>query len=146
MGIRYSSCKDPAVPEITVRKSGGILLHHGTVDQFGFVGAQFADLEFDPIDRALLIKLSVDKSNAPWEVRKQRSGSLLIPAREFLIKNNLIYDEASRIFPVEWNPGGEGIIAKVDKWFSPKRGSMWSQGHDSPKHFLGHREGHSRNI
>lgn len=106
----------PRVPDftaITIRKNGYISIHQLTVDQFGLMGTKFVNLDLDPAETTLEIKPSIDEFDAPYKVSKQRSGALLIPGKEFLVKNRILCPERSRVLPVEWNQSKDRIVAKL---------------------------------
>ena len=103
----------PDFPAITIRKDGQISIHQLTVDRFGLMGTKYVNLEFDPVEVTLEIKPSIDESDAPYKVSKERSGALVISAREFLDKNKILYSGGSRVLPVKWNPVKGRIVANL---------------------------------
>jgi hypothetical protein len=113
MNTTYLIPRVPDFPALTVRRDGTILIHQLTVDRFGLMGTKFVNLDLDPVKINLEIKPSVDDSEAPYKVSKQRSGALLIPGKEFLVKNRILYPEGSRVLPVEWNQSKDRIVAKL---------------------------------
>jgi hypothetical protein len=103
----------PDFPAITIRKDGHISIHQLSVDQYGLMGTKFVDLDFDPIEATLEIKPSIDASDAPYKVSKERSGALLIQGREFLDQNGIPYSDASRVVPTKYNRVKGRIVAKL---------------------------------
>ena len=104
----------PDFPALTIRKNGYISIHQLTVYQFGLMGTKFVNLDFDPVETTLQIKPSIDESDAPYKVSKQRSGALVISGREFLDKNKILYSAGSRVLPVNWNSLKDRIVAKLN--------------------------------
>ena len=108
----------PRVPDftaLTVRRDGHILIHQMTVDQFGLMGTKFVNLNFDPIEIALEITPSIDESEAPYKVSKERSGALIIQGKEFLDRTGIPYSHGSRVLPAKWNRLQGRIVAKLKK-------------------------------
>lgn len=106
----------PRVPDIaclTIRKGGYISLHQLTVDQYGLMGTKFVNLDYDPVEATLEIEPSIDESGAPYKVSKERSGALVISAREFLDRIGVLYSHGSRVLPVKWNRIKNRIVAKL---------------------------------
>lgn len=114
MQITQQISRVPDFPALTIRRDGTILIHQLAVDQFGLIGTKFVNLDFDPVEIKMEIKPSVDDSEAPYKVSKQRSGALLIPGKEFLVKNRILYSEGSRVLPVNWNSLKDRIVAKLN--------------------------------
>jgi len=103
----------PDFPALTIRKGGHISIHQLTVDLYGLMGTKYVNLDFDPIETTLEIKPSIDKTDAPYQVFKERSGALLIPGKEFLDKNKILYSEGSTVLSAEWNSMKDAIVAKL---------------------------------
>lgn len=108
----------PRVPDftaLTFRRDGHILIHQMTVDQFGLMGTKFVNLNFDPIEVALEITPSIDESEAPYKVSKERSGALIIQGKEFLDRIGILYNHGSRVLPAKWNRVRGCIVVKLKK-------------------------------
>ncbi|NWG03557.1 MAG: hypothetical protein HXY44_11950 [Syntrophaceae bacterium] len=103
----------PDFPALTIRKSGHISIHQLTVDRFGLMGTKYVNLDFDPVETTLEIKPSIDESEAPYKVSKERSGALIIQAKEFLDCTGVVYSHGSRVFPVRWNRLKGRIVAQL---------------------------------
>ena len=103
----------PDFPAVTIRKNGVISIHQRTVDRYGLMGTKYVNLDFDPVEATLEIKPSIDESDAPYKVSKERSGALLIPGREFLDRTRIPYSHGSRVLPVGWNRVKGRIVAKL---------------------------------
>ena len=103
----------PDFPAITIRKDGHISIHQLSVDQFGMMGTKYVDLDFDSVEATLEIKPSIDESDAPYKVSKERSGALVIPGREFLDQNGIPYSDGSRVLPAKWNRVKGRLVAKL---------------------------------
>ena len=106
----------PRVPDftaLTFRRDGHILIHQMTVDQFGLMGTKFVNLNFDPIEIALEITPSIDETEAPYKVSKERSGALIIQGKEFLDRTGIPYFHGSRVLPATWNRLKGRIVAQL---------------------------------
>ena len=103
----------PDFPAITIRKDGQISIHQLTVDRFGLMGTKYVNLEFDPVEVTLEIKPSIDESDAPYKVSRERSGALVISGRDFLDQNGIPYSGGSRVLPTKYNRGRGRIVAKL---------------------------------
>ena len=106
----------PRVPDfsaLTIRKNGNISIHQLTVDLYGLMGTKYVNLDFDPVEVTLEIKPSIDKSDAPYKVSKERSGALVIPGREFLDQIGIPYSNGSRVLPTKYNRVKGRIVAKL---------------------------------
>jgi hypothetical protein len=103
----------PDFPAITIRKDGHISIHQRTVDRYGLMGTKYVNLDFDPVETTLEIKASIDESNAPYKVSKERSGALVISGREFLDQNGILYSDGSRVLQVGWNRVKGRLVAKL---------------------------------
>ena len=101
-------------PALTIRKNGDISIHQLTVDSYGLMGTKYVNLDLDPVETAFEIKPSIDESDAPYKVSKERSGALVIAAREFLDQNGISYSEGSRVLPAKWNRVKGCIVAKLN--------------------------------
>ena len=120
MRTNYRDQRDLEVLEITIRRDGTILVHHLTADHSGFAGTHYVSLVFDPIASTLTIKPSVDRFEAPWKACSQKSGSVLILARELLDRIGFPYPDGSTILPVEWNAANGSIVAEL-RFQSPSK-------------------------
>ena len=109
----HLSPRIPDFPAITIRKSGHISIHQLTVDRYGLMGTKYANLDFDPIEKDMGIKPSIDEADAPYKVSKERSGALVISGREFLDQNGIPYSDGSRVLPTEYNRAKGRIVAKL---------------------------------
>ena len=104
----------PDFPALTIRKDGHISIHQLTVDRFGLMGTKFVNLDFDPVETTLEITPSIDASEAPYKVFKERSGALVIPGREFLDRTGIPYSDGSRVLPARWNRVKRRLVAKLN--------------------------------
>ena len=104
----------PDFPALTIRRDGHISIHQLTVDLYGLMGTKYVNLDFDPVETTLEIKPSIDESDAPYKVSKERSGALVIAGREFLDRNGIPYSDGSRVLPVKWNQVKDRIVAKLN--------------------------------
>ena len=103
MDVTNLTPRVPDFPASTIRKSGCVSLHQLTVDRFGLMGTKHVNLAFDPIEATLEITPSIDESDAPYKVSKERSGALLIHGKEFLDRTGILYSHGSQVFPATWN-------------------------------------------
>ena len=103
----------PDFPALTIRKNGYISIHQLTVDPFGLMGTKYVNLDLDPVETTLEIKPSIDESEAPYKVSKERSGALVFSGRDFLDQNGIPYSDGSRVLPAKWNRVKGRIVVKL---------------------------------
>ena len=110
----YPIAHVPDFPAITIRKDGHISIHQLAVDRFGFMGTKYVNLDFDPVETILEIRPSIDESDAPYKVSKQRSGALVIPGKAFLDQTGIPYSDGSRVLLAKWDRVKGRIVVKVN--------------------------------
>jgi hypothetical protein len=77
------------------------------------MGTKFVDLNFNAVEATLEIKPSIDESEAPYKVSKERSGALIIQGKEFLDCIGILYSHGSRVLPAKWNRLKGHIVAQL---------------------------------
>ncbi len=113
MKTEYRDPRVPDFPALTIRKNGNISIHQLSVDLYGLMGTKYVNLDFDPVETILEIKPSIDESDAPYKVSKEKSGALVIPGREFLDQNGIPYSDGSRVLPAKYSRVKGCIVAKL---------------------------------
>lgn len=97
---------------ITFRKDGVVCIHRKTLEGHGLAEIKFADLEYDSNESTLTIK-PTEEPPSRFVVTKEVVGTLAIRCRSFLQQHDILNEEESKVYPVEWDDQEEALKAKI---------------------------------